>query len=311
MLETEDIQAIVISSNLVPSGKFNYSDPRLERLRQNVFWRVRSNFVDTPTDCPTRERSGWTGDIQIFSPAATTFFDSQAYLRRYLRNLEIEQLPDGRVPPFIPSGHSEFSGGISFLNRTFANFAGWGDSSLTIPWTLYQYYGYRMVLARQYESVKLWVSHMEHDARTRRSWRRRMSRGLGELERYILDTGFQWGEWLRAGASLSNMITKVIFSEPAVSTAYFAHSSYLLSEIASLLGQQEDARHYAILASSVRSAWRAAFVHRGGSRIATDHQDDYVRALAFNLVEAEQREAVMNRLVELVKKQATISQLAS
>jgi alpha-L-rhamnosidase len=50
----------------------------------------------------------------------------------------------------------------------------------------------------------------------------------------------------------------------------------------------------------VREAWRAAFVRDGGSRIGDDKQDDYVRALAFELLLPEQRAAAVDRLVELV-----------
>lgn len=61
------------------------------------------NFTDTPTDYPTHERSGWTGDIQVFCATTTKYVDSQAYLRRYLHNLAIEQFSGGNIPPFIPS----------------------------------------------------------------------------------------------------------------------------------------------------------------------------------------------------------------
>ena len=89
-LKLNDAQAIVLSSDLSPVGTFECSDERLNQFHRNVFWSLRSNFIDTATDCPTREGSEWTGDIQVFSPTAATYVDSQAYLRRYLRNLALE-----------------------------------------------------------------------------------------------------------------------------------------------------------------------------------------------------------------------------
>ena len=47
------------------AGGFTCSDERLDQLHHNVEWSLRSNFVDTPTDCPTRERSGWTGFARL------------------------------------------------------------------------------------------------------------------------------------------------------------------------------------------------------------------------------------------------------
>jgi alpha-L-rhamnosidase len=155
------VEGLVLSSNLPLTSMFSYSDQRLERLHHNVFWSLRSNFTDTPTDCPSRERSGWTGDIQIFAPTATIFVDAQAFLRRYLRNLSLEQLPNGTIPPFIPSESSTFSGGSSSLVRLSSTSVGWGDAAVMIPWALYQYYGDQTILERQYASMKQWVEYLE------------------------------------------------------------------------------------------------------------------------------------------------------
>src|SRR5699024_10676994 len=105
----EDVEGVVLSSELPAVGSFECSDERLNRLHRNVTWSLRSNFADTATDCPTRERSGWTGDIQIFATTAATLVNAQAYLRRYLRNVATEQLPNGALPPVVPSEMSRFS----------------------------------------------------------------------------------------------------------------------------------------------------------------------------------------------------------
>ena len=148
-LALHDAEGVVISSDLVPLGSFECSDPRLNQLHRNVFWSMRSNFMDTATDCPTRERSGWTGDIQVFSQTAAALVDTQAYLRRYLRNLALEQHSDRRVPPFIPSETSTFSGAPSKFLANVAGSAGWGDASVIVPFNLHRYYGDRIVLSRQ------------------------------------------------------------------------------------------------------------------------------------------------------------------
>lgn len=301
LLDATDAEAIVMSSQLPTAGAFQCSDSRLNRLHHNVLWGLRSNFVDTPTDCPTRERSGWTGDIQVFAPAATTFVDAQAFLRRYLRNLAIEQLPNGTVPPFIPSESSEFSGGLPRVFRFVSTAVGWGDASILIPWTLYQRYGDRIVLERQYESMRRWVDHLERDARTRRGWGRRFSKRVGKLEDYVLDGGFHWGEWLRPGESFVTMAYEAFIAKAVVATAYFAHSTRLLSRIAEILGREEDARRYGVLSGHVREAWRAAFLHSDG-HIGNNKQDDYVRALAFDLLTPQERPAALGRLVALIEK---------
>ncbi|MFT4030113.1 MAG: family 78 glycoside hydrolase catalytic domain [Protaetiibacter sp.] len=299
-LRDDEVEGVVISTDLDPISEFTASDPRLEQLWRNVTWSLRSNFTDTPSDCPTRERSGWTGDIQVFGPTAAQLVDADAYLRRYLRNLALEQFADGRVPPFIPA--EESPGRRRSPLRFTSTAVGWGDAAVMLPWALYRYYGDVGVLRDQYDSATRWVDGLARRARTRRSLRRRLGRGLGELEHYIVDTGYHWGEWLRPGETLgSEMPGNLLGKRTSVATAYLAHSSRLLSQIAEVLGRPDDAAAYASLAAETKHAWQAAFVRDGGARIGDDKQDDYVRALAFELLEDPARERAAERLAELVE----------
>lgn len=269
-LEVDEVQGVVLSSDLPVTGAFECSDERLNRLQRNVLWSLRSNLTDTPTDCPTRERSGWTGDIQVFAPTAALLVDAHGYLNRYLRNLAIEQFPDGTVPPFVPSETSTFSGGPSRLTRLTATAVGWGDAAVALPWTMYRYYGDTAVLKRRYDSMRRWVGHLERTARTKRSPTRWLRKRVGAKERYILDTGFHWGEWLRPGEPFTVLARDLLRHRPVVATAYFAHSTRMLSRIAEVIG--------------------------------ADRQDDYVRALAFDLLTPRQRPAAVDRLARLIEQ---------
>jgi alpha-L-rhamnosidase len=307
-LSADDVEGIVLSTPLTEISEFTASDPRLERLRTNVLWSLRSNFLDTPTDCPTRERSGWTGDIQVFGPTASQLVDADGYLRRFLRNLRAEQYSDGRIPPFIPSEASRFAPTararllMPLASSAFAaSSTGWGDVAVILPWTLYRYYGDIEALRLQYGSAKAWVAHLERRAATRRGPRRWFSRRLGTHERFILDSGYHWGEWLRPGASVMKEMGGAFVGRPVVATAYFAHSASLLAKICRVLGETTDADRYERLARRVREAWQAAFVTHDGARIGDDQQDDYVRALAFELLPRDQRPAALRRLVELIE----------
>ena len=95
--------ARVYHTDLERTGWFESSDPALNRLHENVVWGMRGNFVDIPTDCPQRdERIGWTGDIQVFGPTASILYDVSGMLSGWLRDVAIEQLPDGTVPWYVP-----------------------------------------------------------------------------------------------------------------------------------------------------------------------------------------------------------------
>jgi alpha-L-rhamnosidase len=159
------------------------------------------------------------------------------------------------------------------------------------------------VLERQYESMRRLVDGLASSAR--RSGRGRplrtiVDRDARALEHRVLDRHFHFGEWLRPGESGARALRNVVRPPAAVATAYLAHSSGVLARAAAALGREDDADRYAQLSAEVREAWRTVFV-RDDDRIGEDRQDDYVRALAFDLLPPEARPAAVARLAELVE----------
>ncbi|MFJ3034959.1 family 78 glycoside hydrolase catalytic domain [Curtobacterium pusillum] len=289
-VDPDGVEGIVISSDLERVGTFEASDARLEQLHHNVLWSVISNFTDTPTDCPTRERAGWTGDIQAFAPAGTTFVDSQAFLSRYLRNATIEQWDDGAFPIYVPSQYPIRDDLGRRMTHFMSGAVGWADAAVLLPWTVYRYYGDRQLLARQYASMRKRVDGLERRARTK-----------GHRGHYVVDSGFHFGEWLRPGENpLQTMVSHIVRPPAEIATAYFAHTASVLAQAAEVLGHDDDAERYRALAGHVAAAWRDRYLHADG-RVGRDRQDDAVRALAFDLVRPEQRPAVVARLVELIR----------
>ncbi len=289
-LTADDVEGVVYTSDLTRVGTFASSDSRLDRLYRNVLWSVISNFTDTPTDCPTRERSGWTGDIQAFAPTAAVLVDAEAFLWRYLGNLALEQYPDGVVPIFIPSESPLKPSFGRRIQKVLSGSVGWSDAAVLLPWSVYLSYGDKAILERQYDSMKLRVDGLAQRARTK-----------GRGGPYLVDTGFHFGEWLRPGENgLTSIKDHVLRSPAEIATAYLAQIADVMSKTATVLGRNADSRTYRELSNRVAEAWRRAFVHPDGT-IAKDRQDDYVRALAFNLLLPSQRPGAVSRLVELIE----------
>jgi len=147
-----DIVARVYHSDLERTGWFTCSDPLVNRLHENVVWSMRGNFLDIPTDCPQRdERVGWTGDIQVFAPTAAFLYDVSGMLSSWLRDVAVDQLPDGTVPWYVPviPAHEKWT--------PIRPGAAWGDVATLTPWDLYTSSGDAEILARQYDSAKAWV----------------------------------------------------------------------------------------------------------------------------------------------------------
>jgi len=305
-IDPADFYSVAIYSDMPATGTFECSDPLINRLHQNTIWSMKSNFLDLPTDCPQRERAGWTGDAQIFTPSASFLMDTRAFFRKWLAELRYEQRSDGMMGNFVPNPYRLKE---SFLNRLDGS-AGWGDVAVLMPWYLYQAYGDRQILDSQYESMKGWVEYMRERAR-HSNWSKVLAPALlfdperRARQQLIWDTNYHWGEWLEPGdGSLvqmaKGMFQRVAFGSPVVATAYFAYSTRLLAQVAALLGKQADAASYQRLADEIKAAYAAEFIGADG-RMNPDRQASYARVLAFDLAPDALKPAILEHLVRLVR----------
>jgi alpha-L-rhamnosidase len=86
-LADDDLTGVVVHTDMTRTGWFRCSDERINRLHEAAVWSFRGNACDIPTDCPTRERAGWTGDWQIFVATAAFLYDIAGFSTKWLRDL--------------------------------------------------------------------------------------------------------------------------------------------------------------------------------------------------------------------------------
>ncbi|WP_415853292.1 family 78 glycoside hydrolase catalytic domain, partial [Sinomonas sp. G460-2] len=308
-LSVDDFTVVVVHSDLARSGWFRCSSPDLERLHDAAVWSFRGNIVDVPTDCPTRERAGWTGDYQVFAPVAAMLYDVEGFSRKWLRAVRDDQCGDGLPAAFSPDS-ARIKRHPANPSRVMGASAGWGDATVLVPWAVYEAYGDPEVLAESWDSMTRWVDYALHLAETLRH-PSRVARSADPLphERYIWDGPFHYGEWCqprrrRADGSLLDPMEEDSYAYMSadrgeVGTAYLYRSTSALSRIARLLGRGEAADRYALVAEAVKAAWQTEFLAPDG-RTHDDSQGAYVRGLAFGLIPEALRGAAASRLVELV-----------
>ncbi|WP_436790836.1 family 78 glycoside hydrolase catalytic domain [Yinghuangia sp. YIM S10712] len=300
-LTPDDVTGVVVHTDLRRTGWFRCSDERLNKLHEIAEWSFRGNACEIPTDCPHRERAGWTGDWQVFAPAAAFLYDVAGFSLKWLRDLAAEQLEDGCVTGIVPDPLRRRTGGTGRWRDTQGS-AGWGDAVVIVPWTLWRSYADIGVLREMWPSITAWIDYAAETARTRRHPDRAAARPVpAPHEHYLWDAGYHWGEWLEPGTAGEDFRTA---DHGAVATAYLHHSAQLAARIAEVLGHEADAARFAALAANARAAWQAEFIGED-DKLTPETQATYVRALAFRLVPDESRDATAARLVELVRKADT------
>ncbi|MGY1625009.1 family 78 glycoside hydrolase catalytic domain [Geodermatophilus sp. SYSU D00965] len=272
------VTAVVCSSDLRRTGRFESSHPLLDRFHENVVWSTRGNFLSIPTDCPQRdERLGWTGDLQVFAGAAASLVGCDAFLTSWLADLALEQARSGGIVPIIvPTAMDEDRDGVV---------AAWGDAATVVPWTLYERFGDRDVLARQYPSMRAWVEVELAQADDDGLWTR----------------GYQLGDWLDPRAPADR--PREGRTHPSlVASAYLFRSLDVVSRTARVLGDEADAERYAALAERTRRSFVETYVTPRG-RMVSEGPTTYAMALTFGLVtDPDLRAALGRRLAEMVRE---------
>ena len=272
---TKDMfRGCVLYSDMDRAGCIRTGNAKIDRLYENTVWGLKSNFLDMPTDCPQRnERLGWTGDAQIFAPTASYHMDTKAFFHKFELDLMDEQeFLDGAVPNYVPNiGHK--------ADATSA----WGDIGTFLPMTLWKYYGDREELAFAYPMMKGWVDYMDC---------------LDVNRKYTFEPGFQFGDWLGLDGP-SETSFKGGTDDRYLGTVYYYQSAKLTAQAAEILGEQEEAAHYAELADKIRKGiLEEYFTPRG--RFAMDTQASYIVALHFGLW--VDRDRLIAQFVERLKK---------
>ena len=282
-LTPDSLTGVVIHSEMARTGEFETSRSAINQLQHNIIWGQKGNFLDVPTDCPQRdERLGWTGDAQVFARTAAFNMDVAGFYTKWLKDMAADQLASGSVPYVIPDV-------LSTKGKDAGGAAGWADSIVIIPWTVYLTYGDKRVLEEQYDTMTKWIEFM----------RRRAGND------YIWDGDYHFGDWL-AFATTRPDYPGATTSKEFIATAFFAHSTDLMQRIARILGRENDAARFGESFTNIKEAFQKEFVTRS-ARVGEGTQTAYVLALQFDLLPAELRQPAAARLAADVRSRGHLT----
>ena len=277
----DNFEACAIYSDIRPAGEFNCSYPMLNKLISNVYWSMKDNFVDIPTDCPQRdERLGWTGDAHVFILAANYLMETAPFFKKWLRDLCASQLSDGQVPHVVPDVLFDISATDKIITGN-AGATGWADAVTGIPWHLYVSFGDKGILEENYPAMKKWIDYIHKVSQ----------------DGTIFNVGFHFGDWVALDAEEGSYYGAT--PTDLIATAFYAYSVDILAKTAALLGEENDAEKYAGLRKDIEKAYSKEFFTPNG-RLVARTQTAHILSLAFNLTPPNYKERTINDLVELI-----------
>jgi len=274
-----NLEGCFVHSDVPRTGGFLCSHELLNRIHRNILWSQLSNLMSFPTDCPQRdERQGWLGDAHLSAEEAILNFDMAALYSHFLEEIRLAQKEDGSLPDVVPP----------YISRLYPADPAWGIGYLEIAWLLYFYYGDDRILQKHFAGMKKYVDHLTRNAE---------GRIIGKLGKY--------GDWCSPGEVAPKKTPLEL-----TSTWSYYRAAVLLSRCAEVIGRTDDVRAYTRLAEEIKSAFNARFLRedqyvavRSGPADKSPSQTSNILPLALDMVPAEKKRLVLERLLESVVKE--------
>jgi alpha-L-rhamnosidase len=211
-------------SDVAPIGSINSSNKTINQIWSATNNSYLSNLFGYPTDCPQREKNGWTGDAHIASETGLYNFDAITIYEKWLADHRDEQQPNGVLPSIIPTGGWGYEWG---------NGPDWTSTIAIIPWNIYLFYGDSKLLADSYTSIEKYVNHIDELYPT----------GL---------TTWGLGDWVPV---------KSVSPVELTSSVYYYTDASILAKAAKILGKQADFVKYSALANKIKNAINAKYLN--------------------------------------------------
>ena len=275
----DDFTAIAVYSDMEQTGCFTCSSELVNRLAQNTLWSMKGNFLDVPTDCPTRERLGWTGDAQIFFDTGAYLMNTAPFFRKWLKDMADDQYDNGLISAVIP-----FSG-VEMMYKATGSSVGWADAVYLVPWRYYLRYGDRQVLEAAWPMIEKYARYLQNNL----GMRDKKAGKANPDNAYTYEKGVHLGEWLEP-EEFRDKVYGTRAKHPEECTAYLHYSMKTIAEIARVLGKPHN--EYEKCAEGAKQAYLRF------AELDTDRQAKLVRPLALGLLEGETKAKVRKRLVK-------------
>ena len=254
-----ELTACFLHSDVPQRGIIESSNPIIGKLMHASRMSYLSNFMGLPTDCPQREKNGWTGDGHLAIEAGLYNYDGITVYEKWMADHRDEQQPNGVLPDIIPTGGWGYG---------TDNGLDWTSTIAHIPWTLYLFYGDDKALRDCYPNIRKYVDYVRHNS-----------------PHYL--TSWGRGDWVPVSVGSNKELT---------SSVYFYTDTRILAQAATMFGIEEDARYYSALADSIRAAINRKYLNRQEGTYANGTQTELSVPLYWGIVPDECKAKVAERL---------------
>ncbi len=260
---------LVMNSNLKECGSFTTSDKTLAALQDMTKRSDLANFYYFVTDCPQREKNGWTADAALSAEQILLKFDASISFREWMRNICKAQNTAGALPGIVPTDGWGFSWG---------NGPAWDCVLAVIPYFCYKYRGDKQII---HECAPAFVKYL-HYLTTRNDENGLLAIGLGD--------------WCQIGERYTTPKAPLIVTD-TIMAVDIATKMAVMFETVDMMPQADFAR---AIAEQYRNAFRKNLIDFDTMIVEGNCQSSQAMAIYYNLFTAEEKPKAFSCLLKLI-----------
>jgi len=254
-------------------GKFSCSNELFNRIYHLIDWGMRSNMASVLTDCPHREKLGWLEQAHLMAASIRYNYDVPNLLTKIVDDMREAQTKEGLIPDIAPE--------YPVFSRGFRDSPEWGSAFIILPWYIYQWYGDKQPLQKNYEAMKRYAAYLQ-------------SKSDGNIVSHGL------GDWFDIGPK--NPGPAQLTPKALTATAIYYYDVKIMQKTAALLNNKKDKEKFAQLAAQIKKSFNKEFFHSQTNQYAQGSQTANAMAVYMNLVDEKNRQAVIDNLVKGIEK---------
>ena len=267
----EDIQFLHTRNSSPETGSFKCSNELFNSIYELIKWSIKSNLASVATDCPHREKLGWLEQTHLMGNSIKFLFDIHNLYDKIINDMIEAQLENGLVPDIAPE-YVPFNGG-------FRDSPEWGSACIILPWDMYEWYGDLDAVKKAYPMMKRYLKYLH-----------------GMSDKNILSHGL--GDWYDLGPKSPGEAQ--LTPKSVTATSIFFYDARLLSKMAKLIGEKEDAAYFSNMAEEIRKAFNAKFFNPVTKVYSTGSQTAYSMPLFFGMVDDTLKRDVVKNLINSI-----------
>ena len=258
--ELVKIEAVKVGTDFPRAGSFEAADFDVAKLMRMTEVSFQSNFVGIPTDCPHREKNGWTGDTQLACETGLFLFDAGPAYTTWLDTLTDPQRPSGQLSGIAPCAGWGYNWGSG---------PAWDAALFVIPDAIRRFGGGTAAIRKFYPNMCRYLDFC-----------------IDRSDDLVACFGL--GDWC-------SPYRDEIPSSAVTDTGYFALFAELTAKCAEVLGEDEDAEMYSKLHDDIVAAFRKRF-RKGPAKWGENTMVELAAAVYFGMTTAKETAAVCAEL---------------